>query len=346
MLGVTWTFTLLSALFVLGRLVSRKKKIGRLFADDYIIIGSLGLGFVYLGFVTASVRYGAGRHAATLPIHDVEKAVMYVTLGLVPGILSFTVPKFAVILLLCSLLNPSRLHKIILWTLAVVNFGAITACIVIVYASCNPPYALWDFSVKPVCWDPSYVVNSSIFAGAFSAFMDLYLAVYPAVVLWQLQMSMKKKLGLSVALGFGVCAGAVAIHKCTTVPGVANRTDFTYGTEDLVLWTNIESNCVIIAACVPLLLPLLEMVFGRRFMSSNVTSDGAPSWRTSGPKLSRQEHLELGDGVPTKTHISTAARRNRSGDSEESILADEDTWRIIRHDRVTVEYESPEQRSR
>ncbi len=37
----------------------------------------------------------------------------------------------------------------------------------------------------------------------FSAAVDFYLAVYPAIVLFHLQMPMKKKLGLSVALGFG-----------------------------------------------------------------------------------------------------------------------------------------------
>ena len=51
--------------------------------------------------------------------------------------------------------------------------------------------------------------------------MDLYLAVYPATVLWKLQMNMKKKLGLSAALGFGIVATIVAAYKCTKLPGLA-----------------------------------------------------------------------------------------------------------------------------
>ena len=90
---------------------------------------------------------------------------MYITLGFVPGILSFTVPKFAVILLLCNLLNPSRLHRWFLWTMAAINFIAIVVCIAIVYASCDPPYAMWTLSVVPKCWDPNVVVYSSVFAG-------------------------------------------------------------------------------------------------------------------------------------------------------------------------------------
>ena len=39
---------------------------------------------------------------------------------------------------------------------------------------------------------------------AYSAFIDLFLAVYPASVLFKLQLNLKKKVGLSCALGLGV----------------------------------------------------------------------------------------------------------------------------------------------
>ena len=38
---------------------------------------------------------------------------------------------------------------------------------------------------------------------AFSAFVDLYFAIYPAMVLCRLQMNLKKKIALSCALGIG-----------------------------------------------------------------------------------------------------------------------------------------------
>lgn len=38
---------------------------------------------------------------------------------------------------------------------------------------------------------------------ALSAFVDLYLSIYPAVVLWKLNMSVKKRLALMCALGLG-----------------------------------------------------------------------------------------------------------------------------------------------
>lgn len=39
---------------------------------------------------------------------------------------------------------------------------------------------------------------------ALSAFLDLFLAVYPATVLHRLQMNRKKKIGLMIILGMGI----------------------------------------------------------------------------------------------------------------------------------------------
>lgn len=58
---------------------------------------------------------------------------------------------------------------------------------------------------------------------AVSAFMDLYLAVYPATVLAKLQMSIKKKFAFSIALGIGAVGGIVAAYKCTRLPGLAEE---------------------------------------------------------------------------------------------------------------------------
>lgn len=61
---------------------------------------------------------------------------------------------------------------------------------------------------------------------ALSAFTDLYLAAYPAVVLWGLQMNIKKKVALCFALGIGSISAVVAIYKCTRIPSLAEN-DFT-----------------------------------------------------------------------------------------------------------------------
>jgi hypothetical protein len=54
-----------------------------------------------------------------------------------------------------------------------------------------------DFFFPPQCW------SGKLTSIALSAFVDVYLAVYPAVVLFKLQLKLRKKLALVVALSIG-----------------------------------------------------------------------------------------------------------------------------------------------
>jgi hypothetical protein len=52
-----------------------------------------------------------------------------------------------------------------------------------------------------VCY---FIWRTGLTYTALSGSVDLFLAIYPATVLWKLQMNRKKKIGLSVTLGLGV----------------------------------------------------------------------------------------------------------------------------------------------
>lgn len=57
-------------------------------------------------------------------------------------------------------------------------------------------HCCWQY-VTRVKWGTRLILT------ALSAIVDLYLAIYPAVVLYRLQMNVKKKIALSFALGLG-----------------------------------------------------------------------------------------------------------------------------------------------
>jgi len=57
-----------------------------------------------------------------------------------------------------------------------------------------------------------YSGHTLTFAGIAAA-VDAYLAIYPAVIIWNLHMGIKKKLGLSFALGLGAWY-VTLLHFC------------------------------------------------------------------------------------------------------------------------------------
>ncbi|MCJ1392313.1 hypothetical protein MMC18_005180 [Xylographa bjoerkii] len=114
-----------------------------------------------------------------------------------------------------------------------------------------------------------------MFVGAYSAFVDGYLAIYPVAVLRSLNINTKKKVGLCFVMGLGITAACIAIYKCTRLPELSQHTDYTFATTDLLIWTSVESNVIIIAACLPTLRPIFLLLIGRSDSSKGTSNQMA-----------------------------------------------------------------------
>jgi hypothetical protein len=121
-----------------------------------------------LGLTIAAVRAGNGRHFTTLTDNQKSDAILYTLAGFCPGILSFAIPKLAVVALLTRIMNPSQRHKVFLWAMTVGCLVILMGCVIIIYAQCTPTQSQWDFSVPGTCWSPWILIYYAIFAGSMS----------------------------------------------------------------------------------------------------------------------------------------------------------------------------------
>ncbi|KAL2127402.1 hypothetical protein VTI74DRAFT_10804 [Chaetomium olivicolor] len=265
-MAVMSTLTGLCLLFVVARIYCRAVLRDRFAIEDCIVILSAVLIISNVVLACVAIAYGAGRHLATLPPEAAHRAIFFNMVGSAPGILSFTLPKFAAIILLAKLLYPGRWHKVVMWVISILYFlmSAITMVLI---------------------WVQWVLFTYTVVHGVFGALFDLYLAIYPSVIMMTIvRLNWKKKLALSSALGFGywelgglltneISAAAIAAYKCYTLSNLFSMQDFTYNMENLVLWTNIEANCVLIGACIPCLYPLIQKLFGASALGSSTPGD-------------------------------------------------------------------------
>ncbi|EGO55971.1 hypothetical protein NEUTE1DRAFT_112432 [Neurospora tetrasperma FGSC 2508] len=271
-IAVITTIVAISTVFVFARLFVRTRILGKVEVDDCLILLGLACAWICVGMTIASVYHGFGRHFDVLPLDGKQQMIKWAFFSFTPSILAFTIPKFAVVTLLTRLLNPARWHRVFLWVLVSTCQVAILGCAIILFAQCTPSRAQWDFSITNVkCWSPWLLVRYSMVAGCFSALTDLYLAVYPTIVLFKLQINNKKKIALCSALSIGSVSAIVSLYKSTRLPSLAGA-DFSWDTTDLVIWSLIEGSTIIIASCIPLLQPLLDVLMGRRTLCSTPRS--------------------------------------------------------------------------
>ncbi|KAJ5835420.1 hypothetical protein N7447_001446 [Penicillium robsamsonii] len=301
----------------------------------------------YTIVTTVNVVLGYGSHTSALIERggmDLAERILVINYAnFALGIMSFTTPKLAVAALLNRIMNPSRFHRIWLWILTASVFVASTICIIVLFTMCDPPQALWKVHLMAegaTCRSITVLVGYAIFTGVLSAVVDLYLAIYPTVVLLRLQMSLKKKLALCAALGLGAVACAMAIVKCLQLPGLYNTTDSTYATADLVIWTSVESNIIIMASCIPTLGPMYEMIRGKRSWSSHGRYGSSKMQSYTDRPTKKSTNTREDDDILMTTNIETT----RSG-SQESILNSDQlrkeayvVGKIHRTDQVKIEY--------
>ncbi|CAG8075279.1 unnamed protein product [Penicillium nalgiovense] len=347
-LAVLWTLTGLTTVMVIARVYIRLKLLRNFGMDDYLIVASMILGLAYCAISTVGVGVGFGKHAMYLTTDNLEMAILLNIVSFLFGILSFTLPKIAVTSMLTRILNPKPMHKTILWVMVGTATIVSIICIIILFTMCDPAEALWKprlVAAGAKCKSTTILINYAIFTGAMSAVVDLSLAIYPTTILLKLQMSLRKRIALCAALGLGSIASAMAIVKCTQLHGLADKSDYTYGTADLVMWTNIEADVVVIASCIPTLQPLLEIILGKRAMGSY--SQGKSDQFKNSSNFPSSFHRSK----QSKTHDDLGFTNIDNQESQESILPTDDQGKnshplghIHRKDDVIVEYElSPPQ---
>lgn len=136
----------------------------------------------------------------------------------------------SVVSLLCRIFKPSELHKAAMWTLVALCLLGFLAVSFMAFFGCKPVQASWDPTIKGAkCLQSIQFVQYCYFAAgehtllslilvgilrrrqgsfcnfpALSAALDLYFAVYPAVVFHRLTCNRRRKFTLSIMLGLGV----------------------------------------------------------------------------------------------------------------------------------------------
>lgn len=205
-----------------------------------------------------------------LEIEDAETALLWNMISFIFGIISFALPKLAVAALFHRILNPTTFQQVIIWGL--VSLVALIGLVnILIYVTmCDPIQGIWKPSMvmrgEAKCRDIWILVDYATFNGgelffprisialvnhtynpiAFSAFVDLCLAIFPGIVLFKLQnvIAQEDCTVSCLRLGVNVCtsdarlvysrisnriayasAAATAMVKCAQIKGLADQAD-------------------------------------------------------------------------------------------------------------------------
>ncbi|KAK8035793.1 hypothetical protein PG991_001866, partial [Apiospora marii] len=230
--------------------------------DDGITIFCVVISLVSCILMTVASLNGVGQHTWSLSGPQQVQALKWNIILDSVVIWTFTMPKFAIICILKRILNYGIWTTVAFWGLCLTCQAGILVTSVWWYKQCSPVAHGWDQSIPGTCADAKVLIDLGYFTSGYSCFLDLLFAFYPVPFILRLNMPLKSRVAMSVAMGLTSLAFAVSLYKLIIFGDVfalaAVDPAFPIPYLDLLAFT--ETCILIICASLPTLGPVYRHV--------------------------------------------------------------------------------------
>lgn len=81
------------------------------------------------------------------------------------------------------------------------------------WIQCTPTAKIWDPTLPGTCWPSSVRVYYGVFNAAWCALADFALALIPWKLIWNLQLQLREKIGVGIAMSLGILYVPSLSHK-------------------------------------------------------------------------------------------------------------------------------------
>ncbi|KAK0655011.1 hypothetical protein B0T16DRAFT_396037 [Cercophora newfieldiana] len=92
-----------------------------------------------------------------------------------------------------------------IWFIIVSLNGILGTAMLFMWVKCRPFAKIWDESLEGGwCIEPAKVITLYQWSAGYSGAMDIVLALCPWVLLWNLSMLKREKVGVAICMSMGV----------------------------------------------------------------------------------------------------------------------------------------------
>ncbi|KAJ5103607.1 integral membrane PTH11-like protein [Penicillium argentinense] len=246
--------------------------------DDYLIVWATAMGIaVCVSGLVYGPPYGFGRHIEAVPTEDLKIFMMgdYIFSHFYNAAIVGT--KLSV-LALYHRIFVTRSFRLMVISTAVFIFLWFCAMEISLGLECRPIQVFWDASVKGKC---NNLVALTYFTNIVNLVADIWIFILPLPVIYKLQISISRKIGLSFLFGVGLATCAISAARLSVVVSQGSP-DFTWAGVPLGVLSAFEPLGGILCAN----LPVLYRYFAKAFKT--IKSAGRSHHSQSGYDYSNQ----------------------------------------------------------
>ncbi|KAI2628999.1 hypothetical protein GGS21DRAFT_526924 [Xylaria nigripes] len=266
---VNTVFLFLAILAVIARFWSRSIQKKHIWIDDYFIVASLIFTIATVGIGYGLVlNGGVGIHMAEASIEQQAISLKLFVPAPLLWAMSTSFLKLSILFFYISLFTIPRI-RVAVYIVITLTSALIVAVILESFLLCRPFAYTWDKTIHGGVCGSSKLAYLSI--AIVNLIIDLFVVTIPMPVVWQLQIAIQKKAIISAILAFGLVICGLTAARISSVLELDD--DFTYSVIPDLIFGALEIELGIVNACLPILRPLLNKLFGGNKPPSSKESD-------------------------------------------------------------------------
>ncbi|GAW19082.1 hypothetical protein ANO14919_085660 [Xylariales sp. No.14919] len=252
LVGLIITLTLATA-FLAIRIYVVFIKIRQPHLGDYLMpLGYAGFVVVSSGSFTRLSEVGLFVHQWDVLGRDIEPYLKVILIGDEFWILGICLIKSSILIEWHRLFAPSRARTaftISCSALLTVNVLSYAGLLITLNLNCRPFERIWNKAIQGSCIDLRTI---HLAAATVNLILNVATLLLPQRIIWKLQLSYPKKIGVSTVFTIGILATIASAFLIFAISGWRTSSDMTYHYSGVVLWAIAEMTCGILVFCAPI----------------------------------------------------------------------------------------------
>ncbi|PVH74122.1 hypothetical protein DL98DRAFT_357030, partial [Cadophora sp. DSE1049] len=251
-IGVGVFLTVLSLSIVSLRLYVRARIVRTITIDDWIIVATWFLSFVFVALTLAQTRWGSGlQDAADMPLQNIPQSSLLQYAAAPFYIISILGFKISVIFtFLRTAVDLTYRRAIIALSVACCLFHF---CFFVAQLNlCNPVAKQWNPSIADGKCMPVVTFNSVM--GAFVILFDIFTMLTPIPILLHSCFSIRKNLVIGFTFLLGLVVTLAQLMRILSISSQSRAMN----NSDALIWSMVETNVGMVAVSIVPLAPVFQ----------------------------------------------------------------------------------------
>ena len=190
----------LATVFVALRIYTRLRIIRSLGWDDYAALITLPFCIVHGVLLSISTQYGLGLHMRDLPMALFQQLQMWTFIAAFLYLSSLLGYKMSILFLYLRIFNVEKVFRYCIWFVMFVTFGYLFGNVWTQLFTCQPIAKYWKSEIPGHC---THTQKFPLIYGSLNFVTDLLLFVLPLLMVWQIQLSLREAVEVSVIFILG-----------------------------------------------------------------------------------------------------------------------------------------------